>query len=154
METPTFVPSVTYQDPKAAAQWLADAFGFELTMEIDDPDGNPAHGHREMSCAGNGRIMVGGRWDDRVISPREVDGHNTQTIHVNITTDVDEHCAHARAAGGEVVMEPADQFYGDRTYRVLDCEGHCWVFCQAVREVTRAEAEEAIGVPIFATEWD
>lgn len=153
METPTFVPSVTYRDPRAAVQWLADAFGFELTMEIADPAGDPLMEHREMSCAGSGRVMIGGKWDDRTASPLDVDGRGTQAVHVAIETDVDAHCATARAAGAEILAEPSDQFYGDRTYRVLDCEGHVWSFSQAVRTVSRAEAETAIGMPIFATDW-
>ncbi len=154
METPTFVPAVTYRDPRAATRWLTDAFGFELTMAIEGPDADPAESHYEMDCAGAGRVMIGAAWESRMASPLDVDGHNTQIVHVSIDTDVDAHCATARAAGGRVVMEPADQFYGDRTYRVLDHEGHCWVFSQPVREVTRAEAEAAIGVPIHATRWD
>lgn len=153
METPTFVSSVTYRDPKGATVWLAAAFGFELTMAIEDPSGDPAMGHWEMSSAGSGRVMIGGKWDDRMASPLEADGHNTQSVHVSIDADIDAHCAAARRAGARIVMEPQDQFYGDRTYRALDCEGHAWAFSQPVREVTRAEAEEAIGTPIFATEW-
>ncbi len=153
METPTFVPAVTYRDPRAATAWLAEAFGFELTMAIEDPDGDPAKGHWEMCSAGSGRIMVGGRWDDRTVSPLDVDGRVTQGVHVTLDTDVDAHCETARAAGARVLMEPQDQFYGDRTYRVLDGEGHVWTFSQPVRTVTRAEAEEAIGAPIHATDW-
>lgn len=153
METSTFVPSITYRDPKAATTWLAEAFGFELTMAIEDPDGDPAMGHWEMSSAGSGRIMVGGRWDDRTASPLDTDGRVTQGVHVTIDRDIDAHCDTARRAGARIIMEPADQFYGDRTYRATDVENHIWTFSQAVREVTRAEAEDAIGTPIFATEW-
>jgi uncharacterized glyoxalase superfamily protein PhnB len=153
METPTFVPAVTYRDPKAATAWLAHAFGFELTMAIEDPDGDPARGHWEMSSAGSGRIMVGGAWDERTASPLDTEGRVTQVVHVAIAGDIDAHCAAARQAGARIIMEPADQFYGDRTYRALDAEGHIWTFSQAVRAVTRAEAEQAIGAPIFATEW-
>ena len=55
--------------------------------------------------------------------------------------------------GAVVLQEPEDQFYGDRTYRVLDPEGHMWTFAQHVRDVSRAEAETAIGQPITATAW-
>lgn len=154
METPTFTPSIIYRDPIAATDWLAAAFGFELTMAIDDPDGDVSRGHYEMSSAGSGRVMIGGKWDAEMASPLDIDGRLTQTVHVAIDTDVDAHCDHAKAAGATVVAEPSDQFYGDRTYRVLDHEGHLWTFSQAVRTVTRAEAEAAIGQSIFATGWE
>lgn len=153
METPTFVPAITYSDPKAATRWLAEAFGFELTMAIEDPDGDPAKGHWEMDLGGSGRVMIGGKWDERVVSPRDLDDRCTQSVHVALGSDVDAHCTLARKAGAEVIMEPADQFYGDRTYRALDCEAHVWVFSQAVRDVSHTEAEQAIGVPIFAPDW-
>jgi uncharacterized glyoxalase superfamily protein PhnB len=72
---------------------------------------------------------------------------------VQLPGDLDEHCERARAAGAVIAAEPEDQFYGDRTYRALDPEQHCWTFSAHVRDVTRAEAEAAIGQPITATGW-
>ena len=153
MDTPTFTPSVHYRDPKAAIAWLAEAFGFEPTMAIEGPADAPEMCHYEMSCGGRGRIMVGAEWSDRVRSPASVGGANTQTLHVKLLEALDEHCARARAAGGVIVAEPSDEFFGDRTYRVLDPEGHMWTFAMTVRQVSRAEAEKALGQPIMATDW-
>jgi hypothetical protein len=41
-----------------------------------------------------------------------------------------------------------DQFYGDRTYRARDPEGHVWTFGQTVRHVSREEAEKESGLKI------
>lgn len=153
MDTPTFTAALTYQDPKAALDWLAKAFGFEITMAIEGPDDDPTMCHYEMSVEGRGRIMVGAEWSDTMRSPASLGGANTQTTHVDLVGDVDAHCERARAAGATIVTEPSDQFYGDRTYRVLDPEGHAWTFSTHVRDVTRAEAEAAIGQTIEATNW-
>jgi len=153
MEKPTFTSSVHYQDPKAALAWLERAFGFEITMAIDGPPDAPAMGHYEMSAGGNGRIMIGGEWQDWVKSPKRVGGANTQAVHVMIEGDLDAHCERARAAGAQIAAEPEEQFYGDRTYRVVDLEGHRWTFSVHVRDVSRAEAEVAIGQPIMAKNW-
>ena len=147
-----FAASVHYQKPKAALDWLERAFGFELTMLIESPDDDRML-HAEMSYEGQGRVMVGGEWDARIRSPQSVDGINTQTLHVEVEHDIDAHCAKARAAGAVVVQEPEDQFYGARTYRALDLEGHMWTFSRLVREVSRAEAEQAIGAKIVAKDW-
>jgi len=48
---------------------------------------------------------------------------------------------------------PEDQFYGDRTYSAFDLEGHRWSFAVQVRNVSRADAEAALGQPIVATQW-
>lgn len=147
-----FTASVHYRNPKAALDWLARAFGFELTMLIESPDDERML-HAEMSLGGRGRIMIGGEWEGRIRSPASAGGINTQVIHVDIDEDVDAHCAKARAAGAVVAAEPEDQFYGARTYRALDPEGHMWTFARFVREVSREEAEKAIGASIYAPGW-
>lgn len=125
-------------------------------MAIEGPDDAPEMGHWEMSSAGRGRIMIGGEWQESVRSPSSVGGVNTQRVHVDLqggAAVLDAHCEHARANGAEIQMEPEDQFYGDRTYRALDPEGHSWTFSAHVRDVSRAEAEKAIGQPIESTTW-
>lgn len=153
MDTPAFTIAAFYRDPKAALDWLGDAFGFEVTMAIDGPDDAPDQCHYEMAIEGRGRIMVGGEWADWTRSPASIDGVNTQSTHVQLTGDVDAHCDRARAAGATIAAEPENQFYGDRSYRAIDPEGHVWTFSAHVRDVTRAEAEAAIGQKIEATNW-
>ena len=153
MDDPVFTSAVTYRDPKAALQWLCDAFGFEVTMAIDGPPESPELGHYELSYQGRGRVMIGGQWADWASSPAGVGDRNTQAVHVQLPDGLDEHCARARAAGGIIAAEPEDQFYGDRTYRAIDLEGHRWTFAAKVHEVSKAEAEQALGQPISASNW-
>ncbi|MCU1343741.1 MAG: Glyoxalase/bleomycin resistance protein/dioxygenase [Acidimicrobiia bacterium] len=153
MDIDVFATSVLYQHPRAALEWLEKAFGLETTMAIDGPPDAPEMCHYEMSLHGHGRIMVGGEWCPEVRSPASIGGVNTQSIHVQLPSGLDEHCEAARAAGAKVVAEPQDQFYGDRTYRAQDLEGHLWTFSMHVRNVSKAEAEVALGQPIMATNW-
>lgn len=97
--------------------------------------------------------MVGAEWAEQVRSPASVEGVNTQSVHVMLPGGLDEHFERARAAGAVIAAEPEEQFYGDRSYRAVDPEGHRWTFSAHVRDVTRAEAEAAIGQPITATDW-
>jgi uncharacterized glyoxalase superfamily protein PhnB len=153
MEKPTFTVAASYRDPKAALEWLTRAFGFEVTMAVEDAEADPRNSHYEMAIEGRGRIMIGGEWADWTRSPASIGGTNTQSTHVDLARDLDGHCEQARAAGATIVAEPQDQFYGDRTYRAVDHEGHVWTFSQHVRDVSRAEAEEAFGVKIEAANW-
>lgn len=137
--------AVFYQDPKAALAWLERAFGFELSMLLEDADGAVAHS--QMSY-GDSYVMVGQEWSADHKSPRSVGGKNTQTVHIQIDGDLDAHFDRAKAAGAEVLAEPETQFYGDRTYRCRDPEGHIWTVSQTVKEVTREEAEAASGLKI------
>ena len=142
---PSFGSAVFYRDPRAALDWLEEAFGFERSMVITDKDDRLAHSEMKF---GDGYLMVGSEWADFVASPASVGGKNTQSIHVQLRDGIDSHCERARAAGAAILMEPADQFYGDRTYRARDPEGHVWTFAQTVRHVTREEAERASGLKI------
>jgi uncharacterized glyoxalase superfamily protein PhnB len=137
---PTFVSALFYEDPAAALDWLERAFGFERSMVITDADGRLAHS--EMAF-GDGQIMVGSKWSDFIEPPAGVGGKNTQIIHVHLDHDVDAHCERARAAGAEILQEPQDQFYGDRTYRARDLGGHVWIFGQTVRTITPDEWDAA-----------
>lgn len=151
-KTATFSPALFYRDPFAALDFLEQAFGFERTMVITDEEGNL--GHSQMSYgAGGGTIMVGTEWSEDHKSPASVGRKCTQTVHVHMEEDIDAHCARARAAGAEILAEPQDQFYGDRTYRARDPEGHMWTFSQPVRAVTRADAEQASGLKIESKDW-
>ncbi|MBS0296909.1 MAG: VOC family protein [Proteobacteria bacterium] len=139
----TLGSSIYYEDPLKMLDWLEEAFGFEKMMVILDADGKLAHS--QMSFR-EGYIMVGSKWADFVGTPKETGGINTQMIHVQLQEGIDAHCERARAAGAEILQEPDDQFYGDRTYRARDPGGHVWTFGQTVRALTPDQWDEASGM--------
>ncbi|HEY8617554.1 VOC family protein [Phenylobacterium sp.] len=142
---PSLTSAICYRDPKAALKFLEQAFGFELFMLIEDGEGNLVHSEMRY---GDSVIMVGTEWSDDHKSPLSIGGKNTQTVHLQVESGIDAHCERARAAGFEILMAPADQFYGDRTYRARDPEGHIWTVGQTVKPTTREEAEAASGLKI------
>jgi uncharacterized glyoxalase superfamily protein PhnB len=145
---PALTSALFYVDPRAALAWLQKAFGFEVAMLIEDPQGNVVHSEMRY---GDASVMVGSEWSEDHKSPASVGGKNTQSVHIQISSDVEAHCARARAAGAVVVQEPATQFYGDRTYRCRDPEGHIWTIAQTVKAVTAEEAAAETGLKI--TGW-
>ena len=136
-----FQPSVIYQDPKAAMRWLEQAFGFEVAIYIEGDDGTFIHCQMRF---GDALISIGQEWDEDFKSPLKLGGKNTQLTSLTIDSDVDAHCEQARKAGAVIVAEPDTQFYGDRTYRCRDPEGHHWSFGRTVEDVTREEAEARV----------
>jgi len=143
-----FRSALFYQDPKAALRWLEEAFGFELAMLLEDAEGNVAHSQMTF---GDNYVMIGQEWSDDHKSPKSVGGKNTQTVSIQIDTDIESHFTRAKAAGAVIDAEPTTQFYGDRTYRCRDPEGHIWTVSQTVEVVSREEAEAASGLKI--TGW-
>jgi uncharacterized glyoxalase superfamily protein PhnB len=146
-----FTPAVFYKDPMAAIDWLKRVFGFELASLITDPQGNLAHSELTF---GGGSLTVGGEWEGDIVgparmrSPATVDGVNTQFVRIQLEDGLDAHCAHARAEGANITDGPSDQFYGSRTYRVVDPEGHVWNFSQDLRVVSVDEMEKATGLKV------
>ena len=78
-----------------------------------------------MSCGG-GDLHLG--QPSQPSSPRSYGGA-TVLLYLYVA-DVDAHCEQARAAGAEIIHEPANQPYGERRYHCRDLEGHSWYFAQ------------------------
>ena len=136
---------IFYRDPRAALAWLEAAFGFEPSMVVSDAEGRLVHAEMRF---GDGYIVVDSEWAGHIASPLSVGGRNTQSVYIRLAAGLDAHCEQARAAGAEIVEEPADQFYGERQYRARDPEGHVWTFAQNVRPFSVEESEKATGLKI------
>lgn len=130
-----------YRDAAAAIDWLCRAFGFTLRLKVEGDGGRIEHSELEY---GEAVVMVGQeeaadtppRFRQRFMSPLS-SGGNTQGLLLYVD-DVDAHCAQARAQGAVIVDEPSVHDYGedywsDRSYGALDCDGHLWWFSQRLR---------------------
>lgn len=140
---PRLSQCVYYEDPRAAIDWLSEAFGFEVRLLIEGDSGSIEHSELTF---GEGLIMVGGvgrtdagkeAWQKAQKSPRQLGGANTQSICIFVD-DADAHCERARRAGASIVREPktddyGDDYWADRTYGAVDPEGHLWWFMERVR---------------------
>jgi uncharacterized glyoxalase superfamily protein PhnB len=113
------IPTLRYQDARAALEFLERAFGFERHALHENDDG--AIGHAELRY-GDGVVMLGtaGQGDARFDTGRNV-------VYV-VVDDPDAHYEQAKAAGAEIVMELTDQDYGSRDYAAEDPEGNVWSF--------------------------
>lgn len=140
-----------YRDPQAALDWLSAAFGFETSILLTDAEGRLAHAEMELCGV---KLGVAGEWEGGVLgparmrSPAGLEGQGTQfcRIELPLQIDIDQHCDRARLAGAQITQAPQDEFYGDRTYRALDLEGHVWNFSQPRRSVSPAEVTAATGL--------
>ena len=122
--TQRIFPMLAYRDAPAALEFLTTAFGFEETMRMEGENGTIAHAELEM---GGQRLMLATAWRDAGMAPpKELAGIASQLM-VQVD-DVDAHFRRALEAGATVIDQPADQEYGERTYRATDPEGHRWIF--------------------------
>ncbi len=56
--------------------------------------------------------------------------------------DVDQAVERAVAAGAKVLIPVKDQFWGDRTGRIVDPSGHVWAIASRVEETSSEERKE------------
>ena len=124
----TLIPGLFYDDPNAALDWLAKAFGFETRVCVTGPDGSVVHSEMEV---GEGVVMVGGTTHSGRKSPRSLGGANTQGAQIFVD-GIDAHYARAKAAGATIAYELENKDYGDRGYGALDPEGHLWWFAERI----------------------
>lgn len=139
---PQIAPVVFYDDPAAAIEWLCRVTGFQVRLKVEGENGEIVHSELEF---GEGLIMVGGTANIghranpvQSKSPRSLGGGNTQQLCLFVD-DVDAHFRHAKEAGAKVIDEPTtfdygEEYWSDRSYRLMDPEGHEWWFMQRVRD--------------------
>jgi uncharacterized glyoxalase superfamily protein PhnB len=121
-------PCLSYRDPRAALDWLAQAFGFERRLVVDGPHGpgETTVAHAEMSF-GSSVVMLGSAKPEKGwLSPLDLPAVN-QTVCLYVA-DPDAHHARAVAAGARIVLPLEDTDYGSRGYTAKDPEGHVWSF--------------------------
>jgi uncharacterized glyoxalase superfamily protein PhnB len=111
----TISPIIPYRDPRAAIDFLCDAFGFERHAVHESEDGELQH--------------VELRLGDDVIMPAPLRlGEPGHTSIYAVVEDADAHHARAAAAGAEITTELRDTDYGSRDYAAKDLEGNMWYF--------------------------
>ncbi|HSK93691.1 MAG TPA: VOC family protein [Candidatus Angelobacter sp.] len=115
------IPLLACADIEAEHDYLVEVLGFTSAGLERAPDGRVVHAE----------VRLGSR---RVWLHRVDPGANLQppgrgsagggiVVHI---PDVDERFARVRAAGAEILSEPADQDYGQREFGIRDPEGHLW----------------------------
>lgn len=119
------MPVLSYEDPVAAAEWLARAFGFRIRLRIGS--------HRIQLTFGDGAIVA---------TEQAWTGSETASSGHSLLVRVDDaarHHATALAGGARILQPPTDQPYGERQYTAEDLGGHRWTFSETIADVDPAD---------------
>lgn len=133
---PRISACVFYPDASAAIDWLCKAFGFEVRLRVDGEAGRVVHSELEYLGGLIGATDAGNadKPDHAGTAPETIGGGNTQNLFAYVD-DIEAHCARARAAGAQIVIEPkvsdyGDEYWSDKSYGCVDVGGHHWWFAQ------------------------
>lgn len=132
-------PMLVCRDPESEVQFCVQAFGAVEQVRRAGPDGSPIH----VALRINEAFLVIQAEFPGVLASRApaVDGSSPVVVFVYVA-DVDEAVARARAEGATVLLPAQDQFWGDRTARILDPSGHVWTVASRIEETTEAQRAE------------
>lgn len=126
----TITPCLVVQDAAGLVAFMAQAFGAKPTEPpAKGPDGKVVHAQLQI---GTSRIMLG--------EARSADELKPAMLYLYVE-DCDALFKRAIAAGGTVIMEPMNMFYGDRSGGLKDAWGNQWWIATHVEDVAPAELE-------------
>jgi len=109
--------------------FIQHVFDGKVREKMKTPDGSVNHG--EISI-GDSVIMMG----------KPTENHEKQNVMLYIyVEDTDRAYKRALEKDAESVMEPADQFYGDRNAGVKDKDGIGWWMATHVEDVSPKEVQ-------------
>ncbi|TAK50654.1 MAG: VOC family protein [Bacteroidetes bacterium] len=125
----TVTPYLIVPGVATIIDFLKQAFDAVELERMEMPDGSIAHAEVRI---GDSVIMFG--------EPRG-DFKPMPTMLYIYVPDTDETYRRALNAGAKSVMEPADQFYGDRNAGVQDLSGNMWWIATHVEDVSPEEMQ-------------
>jgi len=121
------------QSPEAEVNFCAAAFGAVEQVRRPGPDGSPIHIAMRINDA---FLVVQSEFPDVVASRApSADGSSSVVIFVYVA-DVDQAVERAVGMGAKVLVPAQNQFWGDRTARILDPSGHVWTVASRIEETT------------------
>lgn len=140
MKNCQFVPYLSVADAKGAVDYYSRVFECEPVLLLTMPDGRVMHCEFQI---GDARLMLSDELPEHGGTPSPATaGGTTVAVHLYVE-DCDETVERMKANGAEVLMEPADLFWGERFARVRDPFGHEWGIATRIKEMTPAEIQSA-----------
>ena len=132
------IPYLAVEDAAGAIEFYKKAFGAKERGRMDAPGGKVGHAELEI---GNALVMLSDPFPQASTKPPKELGDTTSSIFMFVE-DVDAVVKQAADAGATVVMEPENQFWGDRFGTIKDPFGHVWGIATHVEDVSPEEMAE------------
>jgi PhnB protein len=129
-------PMLVCQIPEAEMNFCAAAFGAVEQVRRLGPDGSAIH----IAMRINDAFLVVQSESRDVVASRapSPDGSSPVIIFVYVA-DVDQAVERAVAMGATILVPAQNQFWGDRTARIMDPSGHVWTVASRIEETTEEQ---------------
>src|SRR2546422_10170009 len=131
-------PMLVCRDAAAEIDFCKTTFGAVELVRRPGPDGTVAHA---LVTIGPAMVLIEGEWPTLASRAPLPDGSSPVVIYVYVE-DVDKSVERAVAAGAKVLLPVKNQFWGDRTGRIIDPTGHVWTIATRIEETSTEERKE------------
>jgi len=132
------MPMLVCQDAAAEIDFCRTTFEAVEMVRRPGADGSVAHAALTI---GGAMIMIEREFPNLLSRSPQTDGSSPVVIYVYVE-NVDTVIERAVAAGAKVLLPVIDQFWGDRTGRIMDPAGHVWTVSTRIEETSSTEREE------------
>ena len=132
------MPMLVCRDASAEINFCKTTFEAVELGSRPGPDGTVAHA---LLAIGGEMVMIEAEWPTLASRAPQPDGSSPVVIFVYVE-DVDKVLERAAAAGASVLLPAKNQFWGDRTARILDPSGHVWTVATRIEETSSVERDD------------
>ena len=134
-------PHLVVRNAAEMIEFYKKAFGAVEKRRAPGPGGKIIHAELEI---GDSKVFLNDEFPEMgAVSPLGTKGTSV-TLHLFVE-DANKQFNQAVAAGAEVVMPLADQFWGDRYGIVKDPSGHQWSISSHMEDLTPEQMQERMG---------
>ncbi len=126
----TITPYMVIEGAAKLLEFMEQAFSAQVLSRSDGPGGKIMNAEIKI---GDSMLMIADSRDDHQPMP--------SSIYLYVE-DTDSIYSKALNAGATSLMEPADQFYGDRNAGIKDPSGNHWWIATHIEDVSPEEMEK------------
>jgi PhnB protein len=144
--SPRVMPILVCRDPEAEIDFCERVLQASVAVRRPGPDGRTTHAALAL---GEARIIIQAEIPQLSSTAPEPDGSSPVVIFAYVE-DVDRAVEMTLAAGGIVLLPAQDQFWGDRSARIMDPSGHVWTIASRI-ETRRNSSEQNVGTTFGKT---
>lgn len=131
-------PYLSVRNAASAIEFYKRAFGATETTRLTEPGGRI--GHAEI-LIGDGPVYLADEYPEYgIVGPQSLGGSGV-TMHLYVD-NVDEFVRRAVEAGATLQRPVSDEFYGDRSGKLVDPFGHSWMISTRKEDLSAEEMQK------------
>ncbi|MCU1339414.1 MAG: putative enzyme related to lactoylglutathione lyase [Bryobacterales bacterium] len=130
--SPRVIPVLVCRDPEAEIAFCQKVLKADVGVRRPGSDGTTIHA---ALILGEAHIIIQAEFPQLASRAPQTDGSSPVVIFVYVE-DVDRAVEMTLDAGGSVLAPAQNQFWGDRSARVMDPSGHVWTIASRIEETS------------------